>query len=624
MLFRVFCCLVVLTITVAAQPRGVTPEPIKRVVIAVSPDGNIIAVARGNDGVSRRYGRVELWSTRTGELQRTISGFDGPVWSLAFSRDGKSVLTASTEYRDSKIQTSVRDRDEKIIGELKWWNTHTGEFVKKVSVADEGVTSLEAAWSPAGDVVAVVERSSELQLTEIGQLGVFGQRTMITTNVSFEKTELKLLDAQTGQRKIKLDDATRAYSGYLARLFTRLERPVFSLDGTNVAALAGEDVKIWNVRTGKKILTIKNLKGWPIALAFSEDGRRLALATAKGKMPSRDSEISVWEVPTGKAINKLKGHNDSITSLQFAAQGRALLIGSLQYEREGAVGRVKMWDLRDNRLGRFNVAADAAVSSLILIPDQGAVVLQSGSDVELRDAKTWEVRREFGPAEVNEKESMRRSGFLLTANRASSVSFSSDGLTVSARVEGEGTRVWDVRTGERKVPTASSELSDDSLTGISNDGFLAEANVQDGTSQIKIRDANSKAVIRTIEVGQKITAATVERSGKLVAAAFADYSIGLWNLTTGTLVGEFRKHQDTINALAFSPDGRTLASGGDDRTAILWDVSSGKARRTLKGHDVTVTSFAFSPDGSILATGSGNAVVVLWNVATGKLDRILR
>ena len=621
MFFRVFCCLVVLAITTAAQPRGFTLEPNKRVAIAVSPDGNIIAIARGNDGANRRYGRVELWSTRTGELQRTITGFDGPVWSLAFSRDGETVMTASTEYRDSKIQSSVKKHDEEVAGELKWWNTQTGEFIKKVPVGGEGLRSLEATWSAAGNVVALVERSAGLQVT-FAESGAFGGQRSTTNNISVEKAELKLLDAQTGQRKIKLDDAITTFTGNMGRLLIRLERPVFSLDGTNVAALVGQDVKIWDVRNGKKILTIKNLKGWPTALAFSEDGRTLAVATLK--VPGRDSEITVWEVPSGKSINKLKGHNDSIASLQFAAQGRALLIGSLQYEEQAAIGRVKMWDLRDNRLGRLNVQADAAVSSMMLIPDQGAVVLQSGSDVELRDAKTWEVRHAFAPTNVDEKESLRRRGLLLTANRASAVAFSADGLSVSATIEGEGSKVWDVRTGELKVKTPPTEQLDDSLTVLSNGRFIAEANVQDGTSQIQIRDANSKAVIRTIEVGQKITAITIDSRGQLVAAALADCSIGLWDLTTGTPRGAFKKHQDIVNALAFSPDSQTLASGGDDRAAILWDVQSGKARRTLKGHDVTVTSLAFSPDGSILATGSGNAAVVLWNVVTGKLDRILR
>ena len=625
MLFRVFCCVVLCALTVAAQPPNFNPGPVKdSIAVAVSPDGNVLAVARGNAGVSKRFGRVELWDTKTGELQHTITGFDGPVWSLTFSQDGKSLITASTEYRESKIQSSVRDRDEKVFGEMKWWNAQTGEFIKKVSVSDEGVTSLEATWSPAGDVVALVERRSELQLTQASEPGAFGQRMMITRYVNFDETELKLLDAETGQRRIKLDDAGKTFRGYLGRLFIRLERPVFSPDGTKVAALAGEDVKIWDVRTGEKIRTIKNLKGWPTALAFSEDGRALAVATAKGTMPGGESELSVWEIATGKSVNKLKGKNDLIASLQFAGQGRALLIGSLQYEPEGATGTVKMWDLRDNRLGRFNVHADEAVSTVKLIPNQGAVVLQSGPDVEIRDAKTWDVRHAFEPTAVDESESMRRSPFLLTAKRALAVSFSADGLTVSAEIPGEGIRVWDVRTGELKNRIPQAESSGDLLTASSRDGrFIAEANVQDESGQIQVRDAKTKAPIRTIQVGQKVTAVAIDGAGQLLAAARTDYSIGLWDLKTGALQSELKKHQNVVNALAFSPDAHTLASGGDDRTAILWDVPSGKAKRTLKGHDVTVTSLAFSPDGATLASGSGNAAVVLWNVATGKLGRIL-
>ena len=623
MFFRVFFCLGFLAITVSAQPNWFRPEPNKRVAVAVSPDGNIVAVARGNNGANRRYGRVELWSTRTGELQRTLTGFDGPVWSVAFSRDGKSVITASTEYRDSKIQSSVKDLREKVVGELKWWNTQTGEFMKKVSVAGEGVRSLEATWSPAGDLVALVERRSELQLKQLGEPGAFGQRTIITSYVSFEETELKLLDAQTGQRRIKFNDATARHEGYLGQLFARIEHPVFSPDGTKVAALIGEDVRIWTVRTGEKVRTIKNLKGWPTALAFSEDGRMVAVATAKGKMPGSESVISIWDVATGKSINKLTGKNDWIESLQFATQGRALLIGSLQYEKEGAVGTVKMWLLRDNRLGRFNVHADAAVSSLILMPNEDGVVLRSGLDVEIRDAKTWDVRYAFEPTEVDENESRRRSRFLLSANRALAVSFSADGLTVSAEIPGEGIRVWDVRTGELKNRIPHEKASDDLLIVSSNSRFIAEADAQDETGQIHIRDANSKALTRTIQAGQKVTAVTIDAAGHLLAAARADYSIGLWDLKTGALQGDLKKHQDLVNAVAFSPDGHRLASGGDDRTAILWDIPSGKSKRTLKGHDVTVTSLAFSPDGSTLATGSGNAAVVLWNVATGKLDRIL-
>jgi WD40 repeat protein len=595
------------------------------VTVAVSPDGHTLAIARGNSGASKRYGRVELWNLETGELERTITGFDGPVWSLTFSRDGEQIVTASTEYREAKIQSSVRDRNaERITGELKWWKTQTGEFIKKVAVANEGVHSLEATWSPAGDLIALVDRRSDFQLTQFNEVDIFGQRRVYPRFLGFEETELRLLDAQTGERRVKLEDAHNSRPGDRARMYIRLERPVFSSDGTKLAALTGEQASIWDVVSGRRIVRLKKLSGWPTALAFSEDGRTLAVASVKGSMPGGESEITVWDAATGQQLNKLKGRNDAIACLQFTTQGRALLIGSLGYDPDGSIGTVKMWDLRDNRLGRLKVHADQAVSSLTLIPSQKALVLQSGADVELRDEKTFAVRYTFASTETEDNESMRRSRFLLSANRALAVAFSADGRTVSAEIPGEGTRVWDVRTGEVKNRIPREQTADGELTTVANGGLIAEVNTQEQTGQITIRDANTGAVTRTIDAGQKITAVALDASGHLLAAARADYSIGVWDLKIGALQGELRKHQNTINALAFSRDGLTLASGGDDRTVILWDVSSSRAKRTLKGHDVTVTSLAFSPAGQTLATGSGNAAVVLWNVATGKLDRILR
>jgi WD40 repeat protein len=359
--------------------------------------------------------------------------------------------------------------------------------------------------------------------------------------------------------------------------------------------------------------------------------------------------------------------NDDVSSLHFAPDGRALLIGSLQYEREKATGTVKMWNLSENRLGRLNVRDGKPVSSFALLADN-SVVLQSNEDVELWDAKTWEVKYSFEPSEEDEDEANRRSLFLMSAKRAVAVAFSRDGLTISAENPGEGMRHWDSRTGGVKdqpgdvKATPASEGAADAVVAMSANGdFRAEAtgsgvrvtNIGKGTAeefkfsgdgpiaalalsqdgklivvasgdQIAVLKTADKAPAVTFDVGQEITAVAIDPSGQLVAVARADRSIVFWSLKTGSMQGELRKHQNVINALAFSPDGRMLASGGDDRTAILWEVVTGKAKRTLKGHDVTVTSLAFSPDGRLLASGSGNAAVVLWNVATGKLDRILR
>src|SRR5258705_5834248 len=80
------------------------------VTIDVSRDGNTLAIARSSRDVIQRNGRVELWNLKSGQLLRTITGFDGSIWSVSFSRDGQSLITASTEFRQEKIASNPKDR----------------------------------------------------------------------------------------------------------------------------------------------------------------------------------------------------------------------------------------------------------------------------------------------------------------------------------------------------------------------------------------------------------------------------------------------------------------------------------------------------------------------------------
>lgn len=659
MFLKVFLCVLLFAISASAQLRRPVPQVVKKspVRVALSQDGQMLAVARSKD----RSARVELFSTATGELHRTIEGFDGPIWSLTFSRDGKSVITVSTEIRDDKIQKSIKDRSQKVAGELKWWDAQSGQFIKKVSFADERVVSLEAAWSPSGDVMALVERYSEAQIAPV-DLNAFGRRgPIISTYIRVQELQLKLLDAQTGQRRVKVEDGEKTYEGYLSYLYGRLDHAVFSPDGKLLAAVLGNEVVVWNATTGRKMLTVKKMIGPASAITFSPDSSVVAVASVKRKDSGAESEIALWNVSTGKSINTLKGKSDSIACLRFIGQGRFLLIGSLQYGPEGTKGTMKVWDPRDNRLRVIDVhEGETGVSSLHMLPDESAVVVQSGPDVELRETRSGKVIHNFTPDVEDETESMRRSRYVVSANRALAVAFSRDGTTVSAEIPGEGVRRWDARTGGVRERIEREQGSDTAIA-ISSDGdFLVEATAKGvrltdlvkGTAdvvvpttgpisalslspdgkllavgsddEIEIWKVGDKAVVNTISAGQKITAVAIDSAGRLVAAAREDRSIGVWDAKTGALQAELRKHENVVNALAFSPDGNILASGGDDRTAILWDIPSGKSKRTLKGHDMTVTSLAFSPDGRLLASGSGNAAVVLWVVESGKIDRILR
>src|SRR6185369_13230218 len=255
-----------------------------------------------------------------------------------------------------------------------------------------------------------------------------GEQAIASRWVNTVELKLGLFDTRSLERRNKIEGGQQTVFGEAAS-FARLAHPVFSSDGELLAAVDGTDVKLWKVDSGKKFRTIKEFNGDPTAIAFSPDGQLVAVAAVKGRMPGGKSEIIVVEVATGKLVNKLNGLNDAVACLRFAEQGRTLLVGTLQYEAERAVGTVKIWQLVNNRLFRFDVNEGKTVSSMMVIPNTRSILLQSGSDVELRDLQTWHVIHSFDPPASDESESMRRSQFLVSANSASEVAFGSDGIT---------------------------------------------------------------------------------------------------------------------------------------------------------------------------------------------------
>ena len=626
-----------------------------QVTTAVSPNGHAIAIARSSGGLEKRNGRVELWDSTGGALQRVITGFDGPIWSMSFSKDGRSLITVSTEFRKPTTQPSDGINQDPQTAELKWWDVHSGEFLRKVALGSEGIKSVEASWSPAGDVLALVERYPRGQWVP-----VVGQQTVSSDWINGVQLKLRLFDAHSLEARTSIEGGQQTVRGETTFL-ARMAHPVFSANGELLAAVRGTDVKLWKVDSGKNFRTIREFNGDPTAIAFSSDSQLVAVAAVKGPMPGGKSEIKVLEVSTGRLLNTLKLLNDSVACLRFAPEGRTLLMGTVQYEPQRAIGTVKIWDVVNNQLSRFDVHEGKTVSSMTVIPNNRVIVLQSGSDVEVRDLEKWSVIHSFDPPADDEIESMRRSPFLFSANHAVAVAFWSDGTTVSSVLPRE-IRIWDSRTGGVKNRLSREPVPADLVATSSNGEVIAEATLgqvrvievrtgankilalhirgrisalalsADGRSlvtanehgSIQFWEISTGQLTKSFDTGPVITAIAVDTSFQVLAAATADRSIGLWSVQTGALKIELKKHRAIVRALAFSPDGRMLASGDDDRNLILWEVGSGKATLTFEKSDSTVTSMAFSPNGQLLASGAGNESVFLWNVKTGRLERILR
>jgi N-acetylneuraminic acid mutarotase len=167
---------------------------------------------------------------------------------------------------------------------------------------------------------------------------------------------------------------------------------VFSPDGRLLAAGAqytesSQTLKIWEVSTGRQMLSLE--PGGPTFsdVAISPDGSIVALAAGK--------TIKLWNIERGREIGAWKGHDEQVYALTFSRDGKLLVSGS--YDRT-----VRVWNVADGQEVHVLTGHTGAVRSAAFSRD-GRVLATGSSDgvIRLWDAGTWtETNRVFQPGPV--------------------------------------------------------------------------------------------------------------------------------------------------------------------------------------------------------------------------------
>ncbi|HVQ38536.1 MAG TPA: WD40 repeat domain-containing protein [Pyrinomonadaceae bacterium] len=632
---------------------------------AFSPDGRLLAIARGASDPVYRFGRIELWDTATGKLHHLIKGFDGPAQSISFSPDGLTLISASIEFRSPKIRQRARSREGESFGELKWWDTRTGELKKKLTLPGEGSVAIHATQSPDGKLLALLETFWDQSRYFYDPLfealtPTYGERVFFRGTAlprSLLRREMRLVDAHTGERGFKLDQDHPGASR-------------FSPDGSLLAVANGKEVRLWNTHTGKEVSKLKNLMGTAGAVAFSPNGRHLAVASTKFEREYTEhlikivglSEVKLFDVATGKAILRL---NDvgAVKTLAFGLDGRVLLVGGVMPENKREAAGMKIFDLKTGRVDALPTGRDyrEAVDSLQVSPNASLIAFRAGTaTVKLLDTQRGIVKQTWDADSVGDAVERPTSRFLLSVTRMLAVAFSPDGTTVSGETEQGEIKSWDPRTGELKR-RVNVDQDDPSLIAAATDG-RSFAEVSEGKVLFWRAGSETKITVpfagegtttglalsadgRTVAIASRnavtllsphgevtmrlavqegvVNRLAFSHDGRWLAGADQFGNVRIWNVGTGGVEKAVSTAAETT-AMVFAPHGRRLATAALDNSISIWNLNTGLPEAKFEKHDATINALAFSPNGQWLASGSDDRTIVLWDVAAGKSKRTFK
>ncbi|MCG9131479.1 WD40 repeat domain-containing protein [Candidatus Poribacteria bacterium] len=445
----------------------------------------------------------------------------------------------------------------------------------------------------------------------------------------------------------------------------------FTPDGRMLAIATSKDVHLWDLETGKQVLTfqkrVANFNGNPVILTFSKDGKTLAVAGL--------DDIEIWNMDTYSQVVTLKNKDGGLWEFVLSADGATVV--TMNHH-----GTVDLWSARTGKHeGTLTTGWTSRFSTLVFSHDGKTIASSTGSKIHLWDTNTCteKLRMQLpGRIEgVNKhiEPNLRAAVPMVRGSEIASLAFSDDNTTLATFTVSDKVEIWDVSTGQynngyplegilRRVP--HGPLTDDLssvpvprtsviyyifATSFERSGYAWHTAVFSPNSE-KLAVKNQNDIVEVWDVlTQRRLCTLVGSSPNWSAAlvftlAFTQDSevlavgegtdIHLSNTDTGKTFATFSVSKKKLNlidklqkflglkgfdvpvgAVALGRAGEPLiVAAGAGKTIHLWEVATRKSV-TLEGHTSEVCKLAFSPNATFLASGDIDGTIHLWLLPAG-------
>jgi WD40 repeat protein len=324
------------------------------------------------------------------------------------------------------------------------------------------------------------------------------------------------------------------------------------------------------------------LDDYVVDLAWSPDGKQLALAGGEGK-------VALAEVGENLSIATLGEHMLGTLALAWQPHAR-------RFATAGQDGSVALWDAAAARQLKRWKPGVGATQALAWSPIGDALATASGKSVTLWSADGDRIHA-FAPA----------------ASTAVGLAFDRPGTDLGVALNGELAvhRIEKARYETRRYKWPAACLT----VNFSGNGRFLASGMADGTLHFWNRSSGKDSQMRGYE--GKVQLVGWSDNSKYLASCTGN-DLVLWDFSGKGPEGQkplvLSGHTDRVDAFAWQSGGEHLLSGGRDWRLVLWRPGRAREPIDVQMTDGEISAMRWSPDGKRVAVGEKQGRVSLFEV----------